>query len=105
MISSSWPASSSSSASRGRSDVSIRRQLETELSGKSHGAEHAERIVGERAQRVGWGAKDPGLQILSAAERVLDPAVEVHQQGVDREVPPAEILLQGGRAHVRLSRL
>src|SRR6266550_302600 len=83
----------------------VRRQLETELGGKSHGAEHAEGIVGEGAQWVAWGAQDPRLQILSPAERVLDPAVEVHQQRVDREVPPAQVLLQGGRAHVRLSRL
>jgi len=43
--------------------------------------------------------------VASAAEAVVDLAVEVHQQRVDREIAAAQVLFERRGEHVRLSRI
>jgi len=59
-------------------------------------------VVGKRAHGISRRAQGPGLQVAPPAEPVVDPALKVHQQGVDREVAASKVLFEGGGADAGL---
>ena len=83
--------------SHGRRD--LRRRFEAELGREADGTKHAQRVVAERLRRVDRRAEHLRGEVgATAAQRVADVAVEIHQQRVDREIAPLDVLLERGRA-------
>ncbi len=81
-------------------------QLEAELGGEPDRAQHAQGVVVKGLVRLARGPEDAGLEVgPPPAERVVDLAVEVHQQRVDGEVAAFQVGLQGGGPHLGLAGL
>jgi len=70
-------------------------ELEVEHGSEAHGAQHPQVILGEAPARLTDGPDQPRRQVRPAAEGVAERARDrVEGQGVDREVPPGQILFQ-----------
>jgi len=81
-------------------------ELETQLGGEAHRAEHPERVVAEGRDRVERRPQEARLEVgQPGSESVLHPAAEIHQQRVDGEVAAAEVLVDAGRLHIGLARV
>jgi hypothetical protein len=62
---------------------------------EAHRPQHPQGVVAHPVQRFAHGPDDAGLEVFSPAEGIEDlPRERVYRDGVDREVPPRQILLQ-----------
>ena len=74
-----------------------RRRVETELGDESGGAQHAQRVVGERILRRAGRIQHAREQIGHPAERIDEVAGRrspIDRHRVDREVAPNEVVLE-----------
>ena len=83
-------------------------RLELVAGDETRRPQHSQRIVGEAHLRPEWRAQHPGREVDRPTERVDElghrPARQFQRHGVDREVPPREIGLDGvGELDVRLA--
>src|SRR5438067_6711919 len=82
----------------------IRIQHEVERRGETNRPQHPERILIEGGFRIERRRNSPRLQILQPpAGQIEDRTVPVHQQRVDGEITPQDVLPESAGTHLRLA--